>query len=79
MSKQKHIRGKVIAKVGHLRIYQKHTNSEDAATKKMRTTSTDIAIYNTKTVIKGGFKSKASAVEAATKMYNDHLSGKPTK
>lgn len=68
MSKNKQVRGTIIDKIGHFRIYQKNTETVDAVTKKSRTTATDISIYNCKTLVKGGFKNKVSAIAEAQKL-----------
>jgi len=67
-----HQRGKVIANVGYLRIYQKNTNEESVVNnvKKTRTTKTDIAIYHRKKLLAPGYKNKALAIQAAQEYLN---------
>ena len=76
MSRIRSPRGKVIEKVGHLRIYQKNvTTMVDAGNgvKKEKTTGTTIGIYNRKSLVKDGFKNKAAAVVGATELMQEHL------
>jgi hypothetical protein len=77
MGKEAQPRGKCIAEVGHLRIYQKNKQElKDVDGKKtLQTTGTDISIYNRKQLITGetGFKTKLKAVERATGLLKEHL------
>jgi len=72
MGKVSHPRGKSIAKVGHLNIYQKNKQEmKDVEGKKVeRTTATDISIYHGKKVVEGGtgFKNKATAIAKAQEL-----------
>jgi len=77
MGKEAQPRGKCIAEVGHLRIYQKNKQElKDVDGKKtLQTTGTDISIYNRKQIVPGetGFKTKMKAVERATGLLKEHL------
>jgi hypothetical protein len=76
MGKVTHPRGKSIAKVGHLNIYQKNKQEmkDVDGKKKERTTGTEISIYHGKQMITGetGFKSKLKAMERATELLKAH-------
>jgi hypothetical protein len=80
MGKVAHPRGKSIAKVGHLSIYQKNKQEmKDVDGKKKEiTTGTDISIYHGKKVVDGGtgFKNKATAIEKAKELLKAHNEGK---
>jgi len=77
MAKEAQPRGKCIAEVGHLRIYQKNKHElKDVEGKKiLRTTGTEISIYNGKKVVPegGGFKSKIKAKERAAELMKAHI------
>jgi len=79
MGKVAQPRGKSIAKVGHLRIYQKNKQElkDVAGVKTERTVGTEISIYNRKELVAGetGFKSKAKAIERATELMKVHFDG----
>ena len=65
-------RGKCIAQVGHLKIYQKNKKEmkDVEGVKTERTTATDISIYNGKKLVEGetGFKTKIKAQERAAEL-----------
>jgi hypothetical protein len=77
MGKEAQPRGKCIAEVGHLRIYQKNKHElKDVDGKKiLRTTDTEISIYNGKKVVPEGtgFKSKIKAEQRAAELMKAHL------
>ena len=77
MAKTIQPRGKCIAQVGHLTIYQKNKKEmKDVEGVKMeRTTATDISIYNGKKLVEGevGFKNKIKATERAAELMKLHL------
>jgi len=80
MGKIAHPRGKSIAKVGHLNIYQKNKQEmKDVDGKKKEvTTGTEISIYHGKKMVEGatGFKNKAAAIEKAKELLKAHNDGK---
>lgn len=80
MGKVTHPRGKSIAKVGHLNIYQKNKQEmkDVDGKKKERTTGTEISIYHGKQMVSGetGFKNKLKAVERATELVKAHSESK---
>ena len=76
MGKVAQPRGKIIAKVGHLRIYQKNRQEiKDVEGVKMeRTTKTEISIFHGKEMVAGetGFKNKVKAQERAAELMKAH-------
>ncbi|MGP8214903.1 MAG: hypothetical protein ACLQQ4_05005 [Bacteroidia bacterium] len=77
MGRITHQRGKCIAKVGHLNIFQKNKQEvkDMDGVKREKTVGTEISIYNGKHMVPGetGFKNKALAIERATELMNIHL------
>jgi len=80
MGKIEQPRGKCIADVGHLRIYQKNKQElkDVDGKKKLRTIGTEISIYHGKQMVTGetGFKNKAKAKERAIELMKAHFDKK---
>ncbi|HXP53005.1 MAG TPA: hypothetical protein VN922_23880 [Bacteroidia bacterium] len=80
MAKVAQPRGKSIAKVGHLNIYQKNKQEmKDVEGKKTeRTAKTEISIFHGKKMVEGetGFKNKTTAVLRANELIKAHLDKK---
>jgi hypothetical protein len=72
-----HERGKCIAQVGHLKIFQKNKTEvkEVNGIKKESTIGTVISIYNGKKMVTGetGFKNKAAAIARANELIKAHI------
>ena len=83
MAKIAHPRGKSIAKVGHLNIYQKNKQEmkDVEGVKTERTTKTEISIFNGKKMIEGetGFSNKLKAMERAAELIKAHHDKKAVK
>lgn len=80
MGRIAHARGKCIAQVGHLTIFQKAKNEvkEVNGRKQEITVGTEISIYKGKEMLKGetGFKGKARAIERATELMKANINSK---
>ncbi|HXP50215.1 MAG TPA: hypothetical protein VN922_09690 [Bacteroidia bacterium] len=77
MGRIAHQRGKCIAKVGHLNIYQKNKQEvkDVDGIKKERTVGTEISIYNGKAMVAGetGIKNKSQAIKRAEELMKAHI------
>ena len=83
MGKIEKPRGKSIAKVGHLNIYQKDKKEiKDVEGKKIeKTTKTEISIFHGKKMVEGetGFKNKTTAMARATELIKAHAGATTAK